>query len=183
MKIKNFKSFVNENTEGEIVHISKSPDIKPEKSKPIEHKKGIFSSAEIYSAIASGGSDRIKSFLNEGMDPNFNMGSPLRLAAECGNLEATKLLIEHGADPTMRRCMPIKWAINSGHFDVLYYLCEQVKDKIKGGIDQSYSSGSGLLQYTKETLLNDIQLWVESNQETVTSKTQEIINKVKEILE
>jgi hypothetical protein len=71
--------------------------------------------------------EAVKFVLDNGSDPNFEQGFPLRAAARVGNLDVVKLLVERGARIAERRYMVIKQCVEYGQIDILEFLLEQLQ--------------------------------------------------------
>ena len=125
--IKNFKSFINESKLEEI-GLTHWP-----KQSAIPWEDNIKNNT-------------VEKYLDEGADPNFDFGMPLRLAIYYNNIEMVKILIDRGADPTSRRYLPIKVAAVGGYFEILNYLANLIKHKMSPEL--------------KERLIKDVEYWI-----------------------
>jgi hypothetical protein len=71
--------------------------------------------------------DAIEYVLNAGIDPNFDHGYPIRMAAKNGDNRIITMLIKFGADISARRYMVVKWAVEHGKLDVIKFLMEKLR--------------------------------------------------------
>lgn len=73
--------------------------------------------------------DAVKYLLEHGIDPNFEVGLPLRTATKLGDLKMLDLLISYGADISQRRYMVLKWALDRFDLEIFDFLFKKLKEQ------------------------------------------------------
>jgi len=73
--------------------------------------------------------DAMKYLLDAGLDPNFDLGYPMRIAAKMNQEEIIRLLVEYGARPEERRFMAVKYAAEYGYPELLRFLFADLERK------------------------------------------------------
>ena len=99
--------------------------------------------ARLYTAAASGESDRLKDLLERGVKCNFSDSegyAPLAMAAWEGHESAVQMLLSAGADPNIGKdqgCVALKLAAKQGYYNIVELLV-----KAGASIDVINKSGS-----------------------------------------
>lgn len=84
---------------------------------------------EFWQALDKGDCQAFSKFIDDGIDPNFNDGNFLCVAAHLGHLDIVKLLVEkHNCNIHCHDGLPIIRAIQNGHTEIADYLREKGLD-------------------------------------------------------
>lgn len=113
--------------------------------------------------------EAVEFLIDNGVDPNFEQGFPLRTAVRGKNIEVIELLIEKGAKIPERRYMAVKTAIECGASDIFKLFLEKLSET-----DNDFKNDA-----TREKLLNDWKNWNNASRKT----EQSIKTEIDEIIE
>jgi len=113
--------------------------------------------------------EAVEFLIDNGVDPNFEQGFPLRTAVRGKNIEVIELLIEKGAKIPERRYMAVKTAIECGASDIFKLFLEKLSET-----DNDFKNNA-----TREKLLNDWKNWNNASRKT----EQSIKTEIDEIIE
>ena len=120
-------------------------------------------------ASCCGDLEAVEFLIDNGVDPNFEQGFPLRTAVRGKNIEVIELLIEKGAKIPERRYMAVKTAIECGASDIFKLFLEKLSES-----DNDFKNDA-----TKEKLLNEWKNWNNASRKT----EQSIKTEIDEIIE
>jgi ankyrin repeat protein len=113
--------------------------------------------------------EAVEFLIDNGVDPNFEQGFPLRTAVRGKNIEVIELLIEKGAKISERRYMAVKTSIECGASDIFKLFLEKLSES-----DNDFKNNA-----TREKLLNEWKNWNNASRKT----EQSIKTEIDEIIE
>lgn len=122
---------------------------------------GATLTGEIFNSFLISNYEALKYVLEAGVDPNFELGAPLRAAAKIKNKEEAKkvlsLLIEYGADISERRYMAIKWMLEYGNVDLVEFCFDRVAE-FNTKIDGNYMDACKVLEWATTSDRIDVKV-------------------------
>lgn len=132
-------------------------------------KAGAILTSSIIKKLAHDTS-AVKFCLDNGLNPNMEDDTPLRLAIKSGNLETVKLLIEYKADSSNVRGWMLQVALDYHHLDISDYFIDEMG--LNGDFDKvmqwnvmtryQHKDGTEWSVEEKFNFLAEIQSWIDS---------------------
>jgi len=128
---------------------------------------------EIFTKFIINDYDAVEYVLKRGLDPGYQKGLPLRMAAKLNRIDVMELLIKYGAQIDDRRLMVLKWACEFGQTEAvlfvknkmeeLYKTDKQFKERMDNFSDKRIGNPIGPDGKITDKLISELIEWADSS--------------------